>query len=130
MIKGVRSSHFPMLRSAIKSAQLNWYAIHPNGHASRATDQIIDAAFEHFYWCEDPKVAFVLGDPQDLAFEEIVYQRTERTAFYRYLYDWYAFDYSMLIRNFDKIPLDGVEVENVDWYFGEEPFNRHEKITF
>lgn len=113
MMKAVPESHFPMLRSALKSARLNWYAIDQDGHAERATDQIIDAAIdEEELWGVWPTYVFVLGDPQDVTFEEIISGRTERTAF-----RMYQDGGRMFVLNFDEIPLDGVEMENVDWYF-------------
>ena len=84
MVKAVLKAHFPRLRSALKSSRLTWYAIDQDGHAVRATDQIIDAAIdEDDLWLlgELPTHAFVLGDPQDVTYEEIVSGRTERQRF-------------------------------------------------
>ena len=112
MMKAVLEAHFPRLRSALKSARLNWYAIDQDGHAARATDQIIDAAIdEEELWGELPTHAFVLGDPQDVTYEEIISGRTERTAFCMY-HDGGR----MFLINFDEIPFDGVEIEDADWY--------------
>ena len=117
MVKAVLKAHFPRLRSALKSSRLTWYAIDQDGHAVRATDQIIDAAIdEDDLWLsgELPTHAFVLGDPQDVTYEEIVSGRTERTAFCMY-HDGGR----MFLINFDEIPLDGVEIEDADWYGGK-----------
>ena len=112
MTKAVCEDHFPMLQSALKSARLNWYAIDQDGHAARATDQIIDAAFEELVWFDDPTSpthVFVLGDPQDATYDEIISEQTERTAFYKFCDDMGV----IFVFNFDEIPLDGVEI--VDW---------------
>ena len=112
MMKAVLKTHFPRLRSALKSARLNWYAIDQDGHAVRATDQIIDAAFyEDELWGVFPTHVFVLGDPQDVTYDEIISGQTERTAFCMYQDGG-----RMFLFNFDEIPLDGVEIEDVDWY--------------
>ena len=110
MMKGVRLSHLAKLRAALKSARLNWYAIDQDEHAIRATDQIIDTAFKEYCWGHDPKFVFVLGDPQNVTFEEIVSGRTERTAFFR---DWH--DGCIFVFNFDQVPSDGVKIEGV-WF--------------
>ena len=110
MTKAVLEDQFPRLRSALKSARLNWYAVDQNGHAVRATDQIIDATFEELVMHPDvPTHVFVLGDPQDVTYDEIFSEKTERTAFYKFCDDFGV----IFIFNFDEIPLDGVEI--VDW---------------
>ena len=115
MMKAVLNIHFPRLRSALKSARLNWYAIDQDGHATRATDQIIDAAiYEEELWCVFPTHVFVLGDPQDVTYDEIISGQTERTAF-----RMYEDGDRMFLVNFDEIPLDGFEIEDVDWYVGK-----------
>ena len=114
MMKAVLDAHFPRLRSALKSARLNWYAIDQNGHAVRAIDQIIDAAFEEALWIDDPNApthVFVLGDPQDVTYDEIISGQTERTAFRKFDDD--GLSGAIFIFNFDEVPLDGVEI--VDW---------------
>ena len=118
MMKAVPEDHFQRLRYALRSARLNWYAIDQDGHALRATDQIIDAAFEELVWHQDPTApthVFVLGDPQDVTYDEIISEQTERTAFYKFCDDLGV----IFIFNFDETPLDGVEIEDVDWYVGK-----------
>ena len=108
----VLKAHFPRLRSALKSSRLTWYAIDQEGHAVRATDQITAAAI-----CEEKfrrVFVFVLGDPQDVEYEEIISGRTERIAFCMY-----QDGDRMFLLNFDEIPLDGVEIEDADWYGGK-----------
>ena len=111
MIKVVPESQFPMLRSALKSTRLNWYAIDRNGNTARATDQIIDAAIdEEELWGTLPTHVFVLGEPQDVTYEEIISGRIERPAF-----RMYEDGDRMFVHNFNEIPLDGVKMEDVDW---------------
>ena len=113
MVKAVLKAHFPKLRSALKSWRLTWYAIDQDGHAVRATNQIIDAAFEEALWIDPnaPTHVFVLGDPQDVTYDELTSEQTERTAFRKSDDD--GLSGTIFIFNFNEIPLDGVEI--VDW---------------